>query len=56
MTSILRSLLCALLFVAASASAMSISDLTIGTHESGPTLAQKDLSGKVVLVVFWGMQ
>ncbi|HLX62158.1 MAG TPA: hypothetical protein VKX17_12830 [Planctomycetota bacterium] len=38
----------------ASASAMTITDLNIGKHASGPNLTQKDLSGKVVFVVYWG--
>ena len=33
---------------------MTLSDLTIGKHVTGPNLTQKDLKGKVVFVVYWG--
>lgn len=54
MSSFLRPLLFSLLVVTASASAMTISDLNIGKHGSGPNLTPKDLNGKVVFVVYWG--
>lgn len=54
MSSKLRCLFFSLLFVAASARAMTIADVSIGKHESGPNLTPKDLNGKVVYVVFWG--
>lgn len=40
--------------VCASASAMTLSDLTAGTTVAGPKLTPKDLKGKVVFVVYWG--
>ena len=33
---------------------MTLDDLTIGKHASGPQLSAKDLKGKVVFVVYWG--
>lgn len=33
---------------------MTITDLAIGKHVSGPNLTAKDLKGKVVYVVYWG--
>ena len=44
----------AAVLLAGSASALSLSDLTVGTTVSGPNLALKDLKNKIVYVVYWG--
>ncbi|HYG74246.1 MAG TPA: hypothetical protein VEK08_04500 [Planctomycetota bacterium] len=36
--------------------AMSITDLNPGTTVSGPALTTKDMKGKVVLVMYWGVR
>jgi hypothetical protein len=51
----LRYILLTLSVACLSASAMTLSDLSIGKHDSGPNLTPKDLNGKVVYVVFWGI-
>ena len=54
MRSIMRCLCLPLLCLCASLSAMTITDVVLGKHESGPSLTSKDLTGKVVYVVYWG--
>lgn len=57
MNSLLRCLLLALLFmVASNTAAMTINDLNPGKSASGKDLSTKELKGKVVLVVYWGMR
>ncbi|HLX63989.1 MAG TPA: TlpA disulfide reductase family protein [Planctomycetota bacterium] len=50
----MRSLMLALVSLCAPVFAMTLNDLSIGTHVTGPKLAPKDLKGKVVFVVYWG--
>ena len=50
----MRSLILALVFLCAPVFAMTLSDLTIGKHVTGPNLTPKELKGNVVFVVYWG--
>ncbi len=50
----MRCLILAILVACVPAFGMTLTDLTIGKHVSGPNLTQKDLKGKVVYVVYWG--
>jgi hypothetical protein len=43
-----------LAFVAVSASAMTLDDLSPGKTVLGPNLSVKDMKGKVVFVNYWG--
>jgi len=48
-------LLSAALLMPAACQAMTIDDLSPGKTITGPNLTLKDMKGKIVLVVFWGI-